>query len=140
MVCYQHYSHTKSNTALHCLLGRKLTLSQSKPGHCPSPHRGGVLLLFSRLWGALVSFVVSLPLQLCIFSNTFPLKIFRRQKPKTAALRRVVATGWMQFGGGCCAEPCLVAFSLCAFYQPGKDGGRSSRGNPEFLTPEEPNG
>lgn len=32
-VSYQHYSHSKSKTALYQLQGRKLALSQQKPGH-----------------------------------------------------------------------------------------------------------
>lgn len=33
LLCYPHYSHTKSKRALHQLLSRKWSLSQSEPGH-----------------------------------------------------------------------------------------------------------
>ena len=73
---------------------------------------GAFLPLFSRTRGALVSFMVSVPLQLCNFSNTFPLKTFQAKTRGCNSQREWQPQAGRGAGGDCCAEPCLVAFFL----------------------------
>lgn len=79
-----------------------------------------------------MSFVVSLPLQLFKFSNAFPFKTFLRQKTEAATHCK---SGSCELGVKLEEAAVLGHAWLIFFLYPGKDGGRSSRGNPKFSTP-----
>jgi len=78
-------SRPKPNSITCSSVPSSLPVPATHPGSSPSPPVGAFLPPFSRTWGALVGVEVSLPLQLCNFSNTFPLKTLLRQKWEAAA-------------------------------------------------------
>lgn len=77
--------------------------------------------------GTVVSFVVSLPLQLCNFSNTFPLKTFLRQKTEAATHGKSgrCRLGAMPAVAAVLSHAALLFSSLCVL--PSREGWRQEQ-------------